>query len=62
MEWMCCFCGKSIENKEDCLFLVILKGKKRKAEESSQELSCHLECMKKNLHKNAPLYIEFLGD
>ena len=60
MEYLCCFCGKRIEEREDILSLIMLKGIKRKTEETSQELICHLECMRKNLHKSIPLYIEFL--
>ena len=49
-KYECCFCGKTIDTKVISL-VAIFNWEKEEEEEKSQQWFCHLECLKKTLHK-----------
>lgn len=63
-KYQCCFCSKEIvPNDIDVTSLVIVTNWDEEIEkQQEQQLFCHMNCLKENVHKEVPLYIADLID
>ena len=63
-KYMCCFCGEPVISSDMDITGLIVKSNRDKALEKQQEqqLFCHMNCLKKSLDINVPLYIADLMD
>lgn len=55
-KYQCCFCGKKIEFNITAL-LLITNYDKDLDEQQEQQFFCHINCFKKKLNRNIPLYL-----
>lgn len=58
-QYVCCFCGEPIERKVTALLAVTNWSESENGEnEESQQLFCHLSCLKQAIQNPDHLYIE----
>ena len=58
-KYMCCFCGDSIEGKITALLAVTSRNDDDNEEnQQSQQLFCHLNCLRQAIKNPAYLYVE----
>ncbi|QHE50870.1 MULTISPECIES: hypothetical protein [Pontibacillus] len=62
--YQCCFCDKRIISKKPDITSIIVVSNWDKASDTQQEqqMFCHMECLKKSVSDNFPLYIADLED
>ena len=58
-KYVCCFCGKEIvPNSIDITSLTVLSNWEKSYKlQQTQQLFCHIECLKNKMSKNIQLYI-----
>jgi len=57
-KYVCCFCDETINKKVTALLAVTNWSDLDDTDQESQQLFCHLQCLKKALKKQEYLYIE----
>ena len=57
--YTCCLCGEAIESAKESVtsLLVTINWQKSEDEQESQQLFCHIECLKKAMKNSDYLYI-----
>lgn len=52
----CCFCSNTINNQDITSLIATINWDKPESKQHSQQLFCHLACLKDVIHKNILLY------
>ena len=58
-QYVCCLCGESMDDTKETItsLLVTANWEKTEDEQESQQMFCHMGCLKKALHDEGYLYI-----
>lgn len=55
--YQCCFCGEDIESTEEDVTSLIVISNWDKDEQADQQFFCHLQCFKRRVVENVPIFL-----
>jgi hypothetical protein len=60
--YQCCFCDKGIQSNEVTSLIVVSNWENARETQHEQQMFCHMDCLRKSVSRNFPLYIADIED